>query len=276
MCIKQMNFIAVDPTVSKDTVLAQLVQKKGPSQEDVDEIGQLLDDAKTALSSIGKSDIVEIKALARPPLAVQNVGEAFCILFNVEPKFDSFKKFINSTDIIERIIRYDVDSVTPKMIHQLEKYVTMPDFQPNVVGKVSTACKSLCTWILAVHRIYKIKTQIFIANALKSLSENTSLMNFLHQNALFSFAWPFYYNQLLKQNDFSSFSVPDTIQKINQHIEKHDFKTKPFMSIDEFIGSIEKNEEVHHRAYSEGYRRFPQKYAMSQHAKVTALSFARY
>ena len=46
----------------------------------------LLESALTALNTLTKADITEVKSMKSPPAAVKLVMEAVCIMLNVKPK----------------------------------------------------------------------------------------------------------------------------------------------------------------------------------------------
>lgn len=40
---------------------------------------------------------------------------------------------------------------------KLKKYTQIPGFEPEKVGQVSTACKSICQWVLALEHYIEVK-----------------------------------------------------------------------------------------------------------------------
>lgn len=44
---------------------------------------------------------------------------------------------------------------------KLKKFSSVEDFKPDIVGKVSVACRSLCEWVLALEHyndVYKVRS----------------------------------------------------------------------------------------------------------------------
>lgn len=65
---------------------------------------------------------------------------------------------IGSPSFLKELIEYDRDNILDSALKKIEKYVQRPDFQPQIIGKVSVAAKSLCIWVHAMHlygEIYK-------------------------------------------------------------------------------------------------------------------------
>ncbi len=66
--------------------------------------------------------------------------------------------------------------MSDKVLKQIGKYCSQGDFQPDIVGRVSLAAKSLCMWVRAMEvygRIYRVvepKKQR-LANAQAQLDE---------------------------------------------------------------------------------------------------------
>ena len=66
--------------------------------------------------------------------------------------------------------------MSDKVLKQIGKYTSQQDFQPDIVGRVSLAAKSLCMWVRAMEvygRIYRVvepkKQRLF--NAQSQLDE---------------------------------------------------------------------------------------------------------
>merc|ERR1711988_1619247 len=79
------------------------------------------------------------------------VGEALCILFEVVPCWDSTKKLLNDCRLLDQMLNFDKDNISPKSIKRLAKYIQRVDFTPEVVGRVSRAAASMCQWVRAMY-----------------------------------------------------------------------------------------------------------------------------
>eukprot|EP01135_Chromosphaera_perkinsii_P012097 Nk52_evm35s2579 gene=Nk52_evmTU35s2579 len=120
------------------------------AQKDLDEALPALASAEEALQNLDKSSISELKVFNNPPPLVALVMEAVCLLFKVKPDWASAKTVLNDPQLLKKMIEFDKDKIPESTIKKLEKYVQNPDFTPENVAKVSSACKSMCMWIHAI------------------------------------------------------------------------------------------------------------------------------
>jgi dynein heavy chain len=127
---------------------------KADAQKDLDLALPALAGAQKALEALDKKDIQEIKSFAKPPELVELTLAGVCILFpkitggNVDWK--SAKALLNEGDLMKWLFNYDKDNVSDKTLKKLKKYIDDPRFQPDIVAKTSTSCKSLCLWVRAI------------------------------------------------------------------------------------------------------------------------------
>ena len=112
-----------------------------------------------ACNSLDKSSLVQLKALASPPYAVNQVGEALCLLFNEKPEYQNFKSMLGSYDFIAKLRNFNKDAVSDYTVKQLEKYVNDPNFTYEYISKVSKAVGNLSSWVIAIHKYAKIKSE---------------------------------------------------------------------------------------------------------------------
>jgi len=121
------------------------------AQKDLDRAMPALESAVKALASLTKADITEVKSFTNPPNAVRVVMEAVCVLMGEEPKWEVSKKLLGKSDFMELLTTYDKDNIPPARLKKLRKeYVNMPEFQPELVEKVSKAGLGLCLWARAM------------------------------------------------------------------------------------------------------------------------------
>ncbi|KAI9141400.1 dynein heavy chain and region D6 of dynein motor-domain-containing protein [Paraphysoderma sedebokerense] len=120
------------------------------AQADLDHALPALYAATKALEALNKKDLQEIKSYGKPPLLVEKVLEAIMILKKCEPTWDEAKKQLGSPNFIKQLINFDKDGVTDKILKKISQYCSDENFNPDIVGKVSGAAKSLCMWVKAI------------------------------------------------------------------------------------------------------------------------------
>jgi dynein heavy chain len=122
--------------------------------------------AVAALKTLSKSDIVEVKAMKKPPPGVKLTMEAVCLMMRVPPnkikdpeggtkKIEDFwgpaqKVLLSDPRFMTNLIEYDKDNITDDIIDKVSPYTEMPTFQPDIVKKASVAAAGLCKWVHAM------------------------------------------------------------------------------------------------------------------------------
>ena len=128
-----------------------VAEVQADAQRDLDVAMPALENALKALDSLDKKDITEVKSFAKPPVAVQTVMEAVCVLLGEEPDWDAAKKLLSNSQFIANLQNYDKDNIGDKTLRKLRKYVNQEVMQVDNVKKVSVAATSLCMWVHAMH-----------------------------------------------------------------------------------------------------------------------------
>ncbi|XP_076026906.1 dynein axonemal heavy chain 2 [Genypterus blacodes] len=129
------------------------------AQRDLDEALPALEEAMKALESLNKKDMTEIKSYGRPPALVETVMQAVMILLRKEPTWAEAKRQLGESNFIKTLVNFDKDNISDRVLKKIGQYCKQVDFQPEIVGKVSLAAKSLCMWVRAMEvygRIYRV------------------------------------------------------------------------------------------------------------------------
>ncbi|XP_051578639.1 dynein axonemal heavy chain 2 [Myxocyprinus asiaticus] len=129
------------------------------AQRDLDEAIPALEEAMKALESLNKKDMTEIKSYGRPPALVETVMQAVMILRGCEPTWAEAKRQLGEGNFIKQLVNFDKDNISDRVLRTIGQYCTQPDFQPEIIGRVSLAAKSLCMWVRAMEvygRIYRV------------------------------------------------------------------------------------------------------------------------
>ena len=166
-------------------------EMKASCEADLAEALPALDAAVSALKSLTKGDITEMKGMKNPPKGVKLVMEGVCVLLEVKPEkvaaedgkgkvndyWKPSQKILGEGNFMQRLLDYDKDNIPPNVVAQIKSYVANPDFQPAVIEKVSKAATGLCKWCRAMEvydRVAKVVEPKRIA--LKQAEEELSVM----------------------------------------------------------------------------------------------------
>jgi dynein heavy chain len=174
---------------------AEANKLKTDCEADLAEAIPALESAVAALKSLSKADIVEVKAMKKPPQAVKMVLEAVCIMMDVQPvkikppdgaagqkKIDDYwgpaqKHLLGNARFLQNLMEYEKDSMDPAMVARVKQnYTDDPDFDPEKVKKGSVAAAGLCKWVHAMvlyDRVARVvgPKRIALAQAEKDLAE---------------------------------------------------------------------------------------------------------
>ncbi|KAK7127569.1 hypothetical protein R3I93_020220 [Phoxinus phoxinus] len=159
--------VAVQAEEAKATEKARVAQAiADDAQKDLNEALPAMDAALASLQSLKKNDVVEVRAMQRPPQGVKLVIEAVCILKGIKPKKVAGEKLGEKVDdywdagkgllqdpgkFLESLFKYDKDNIPDAVIKQVQPYIDNPEFQTESIAKVSKACTSICQWVRAMH-----------------------------------------------------------------------------------------------------------------------------
>ncbi|XP_030634236.1 dynein heavy chain 1, axonemal [Chanos chanos] len=159
--------VAVQAEEAKASEKARVAQAiADDAQKDLDEALPALDAALTSLKSLNKNDVIEVRAMQRPPQGVKLVIEAVCIMKGIKPKKVAGEKPGTKVDdywepgkgllqdpgkFLEGLFKFDKDNIPDSVIKLVQPYIDNEEFQPASIAKVSKACTSICQWVRAMH-----------------------------------------------------------------------------------------------------------------------------
>ncbi|KAI3375810.1 hypothetical protein L3Q82_004092 [Scortum barcoo] len=149
-------------TANSEKIGAEELQCKAMAdnaQRDLDEALPALEEAMKALESLNKKDMTEIKSYGRPPALVETVMQAVMTLQGKEPTWAEAKRQLGESNFIKTLVNFDKDNISDRVLKKIGQYCRQVDFQPEIIGKVSLAAKSLCMWVRAMEvygRIYRV------------------------------------------------------------------------------------------------------------------------
>ena len=113
---------------------AETQAMKDDAQQDLDEAMPAMNEAMESLGSLNKQDITEMRTFSKPPALVQKTMEAVCTLLGEKADWDTAKKVLGDVGLIKRLMDFDKDNVSDKMMRQLKRYIEDPQYTPDQVG----------------------------------------------------------------------------------------------------------------------------------------------
>ncbi|EQC26205.1 hypothetical protein SDRG_15942 [Saprolegnia diclina VS20] len=163
--IDQKAAAEVRARVSKDeAVVGKQAEEvsilQADAQKDLDVAMPALKNAETALNSLSKGDITEVKSFTKPPEAVETVMQCVCLLLGEKQTWDVAKKVLGDSMFLDRLINYDKDNIPEALLKKLSKCVANPGMSVEVVSKVSKAATSLCMWAHAMDVYSKVAKEV--------------------------------------------------------------------------------------------------------------------
>lgn len=151
------------------------------AQGDLDKALPALEAAQSALELLNKKDMSEIKAYSKPPPAVEMVMEAVMVLRKSEAKWSEAKRQLGDANFLMQLVTFDKDGLTDSILSKVSKYTKLAEFDPEMVGNVSKAAKSLCMWVRAMEVYGRIAKEVApkrakLNAAMKTLSSKQALL----------------------------------------------------------------------------------------------------
>jgi dynein heavy chain len=126
-------------------------KQKSECQAELDKAMPIYKAALSALDTLNKADITEMKAYASPAEEIVMVVNAVCLLVGKKENWDEGKKLMgNPNEFIDTLKNYDKDNIKESLLKKLKKYTDNPKFEPDNIGKKSGAAKSICMWAKAI------------------------------------------------------------------------------------------------------------------------------
>uniref|UniRef100_H2YSE4 AAA+ ATPase domain-containing protein n=1 Tax=Ciona savignyi TaxID=51511 RepID=H2YSE4_CIOSA len=116
--------------------------------------------AIAALDTLRQQDIALVKTMQNPPAGVKITTEAICILkvshvfvFGraIDDYWPAAKKMLGDMKFLDSLRDYDKENIPNAIMRKIrERFIGDPNFRPELIRNVSSACEGLCSWVLAI------------------------------------------------------------------------------------------------------------------------------
>ncbi|RLN76814.1 hypothetical protein BBJ28_00007659 [Nothophytophthora sp. Chile5] len=121
-----------------------------------------LEEANRALLLVDKRHIVEIKSFVSPPPLVHLVLGAVCVLFQIEPSWESARRLLlGDANVVQTLLQFDKDAVPSATLSRLgAEFLSDERFCHEEVERQSVAAASMVGWVRAIHQYATARRQV--------------------------------------------------------------------------------------------------------------------
>ncbi|XP_053995911.1 dynein axonemal heavy chain 7-like isoform X3 [Hylaeus anthracinus] len=153
-----------------ETYASEAAAIKAECDADLAEAMPILKRAQAALDTLTTADIAIIRTMKQPPYGIKLIVESVCVLKQIkaekvpqpdgthqEDYWRAALRMLSDIRFLDSLINFDKDNIPDNVIEKIRKqYLTNPDFDPEKIKKVSTACEGLCRWVYAMSEYDKV------------------------------------------------------------------------------------------------------------------------
>ena len=174
----QIQVEAEAASAAANVIVGEVTAIKEQAAAGLAEALPALDNAVKCLAKLDKGQIVEVKALKKPPAGVKLTLKAVCIMFQIKPvkiadpdnptkKIDDYfgpaSKMLNDLGpdkFKQALIDFDKDNIPESVIKLIDPVCELEEFAPEAIVKVSVACEAICMWSHAMRKYYYVSKEV--------------------------------------------------------------------------------------------------------------------
>lgn len=120
--------------------------------EELAKVEPQVQEARSKVSEIKKSQLVELRSMLNPPVSVKLTLESVCVLLghNSVSSWKDVQAIVRRDDFMASILNYDCDLMSLSTLRKLQiEYLSNPQYDYDAVNRASTACSPLLKWVQA-------------------------------------------------------------------------------------------------------------------------------
>jgi len=144
----------IEAEAGKANIIAEECQLK------LDEAMPALQAAEAALNVLTKKDLGELKSYVKPPTLVELCLKGVLTVLKRPTTWEEAKKQLGDSAFLDRLLNFDKENLVDNLLSKISKFINNPDYQPDVIGKVSNAAKGLCQWVHAMFSYGNVAKEI--------------------------------------------------------------------------------------------------------------------
>ncbi|KAH0791159.1 Dynein heavy chain family protein [Histomonas meleagridis] len=156
---------------------------KSKAMAELAEVTPIIEEAKSSVSNIKKSNLDEIRRLTQPPDVIKNVLQAVLQLLDINaPNWTSIRKVISGDQFIKTILEFKVENIPQSTIKKVQHLLDSTDLTYEKAQRASQACGPLFKWLSANIRYLSIlESTEPLREKVKALESEASIFEKKHE-----------------------------------------------------------------------------------------------
>ena len=124
---------------------------------ELDEVAPAIEEAKSSVSNIKKSNLDEIRRLSQPPDVIKNTLQAVLTLLDTpQSTWAGIRKVISGDTFIRSVLDFKVDNLASSVLKKVTHLIESTDLTYEKAQRASQACGPLFKWMSANMRYLQI------------------------------------------------------------------------------------------------------------------------
>ncbi|XP_027203133.2 dynein heavy chain, cytoplasmic isoform X1 [Dermatophagoides pteronyssinus] len=156
----------------------EIGEKTAAVMADLAQVKPAVEEARQAVQSIKKQNLVEVKSMTNPPPAVKLAMESICLLLGESTTdWKVIRSILMRENFISTIVNFQTDNITEDIRQKMiTKYLQNPDYNFEKIKHASLACEPLVKWAIAqVNYADMLKKIEPLRNELKNLESEADV-----------------------------------------------------------------------------------------------------
>jgi dynein heavy chain len=161
--VSKEKAIADDEQRKVTEISIEVTKKQQDCEADLAKAEPALIAAQTALDTLDKTSLTEMKSFPNPPAAVLSVSAAVMVLLAPGGKvakdrsWKAAKAFMGNVDkFLEQLKGYDKENIHENCRREIQQYVNDKEFEPELIRSKSNAAAGLCSWVINILKFYEV------------------------------------------------------------------------------------------------------------------------
>lgn len=183
---EQRKLVAEELTRELNKQNEEIRVRKETVQNELSEAEPALESAKQSVQNIRKSQLDEVRALGRPPAAVQLTMEMVSVMLGEKSTdWTEIRKVIRRDDFISLVVNFDPLSLNSKQVKKVQEYLGNPELDHASVDRASKACGPLYVWAQSqIHYSTILRKVKPLRDEVESLEEKSKELTQQHLEAI--------------------------------------------------------------------------------------------